>query len=193
MSLTTVIDRKEVVVDNRIDSVLFSQEQIEQRVIELAADLNEKYADAKRQLVIVGVLKGCFIFMADLVRRLTVPHRVEFMGLSSYGNKTTSSGSVRIVMDLRTDVEGEDVVIVEDICDTGFTLQYLQDLLSTRKPASLTTCMFLRKKARMVAKPQVDFIGFDIPDEWVVGYGLDYAEQLRTLPYIGILKPEVYT
>lgn len=155
--------------DNAIERVLHSEEAIANRTSELAAQISEKYKG--KRLVIVGILKGAFMFMSDLVKRLSVDHRIEFMALSSYGSKTTSDGSVRIIMDIRTSIAGEHVLIVEDIVDSGYTLQFLQNLLKTRSPASLSTCVLLSKPDR--TKVQVlgedDFLGFNIPDEWVVG------------------------
>jgi hypoxanthine phosphoribosyltransferase len=138
------------------------------------------------QLYLIGVLKGAFIFLADLTRQLNVPHLVDFMALSSYG-KTTVSGAVRIVMDLREPIEGQHVLIVEDIVDSGQTLSYLYRILKGRNPASLHTCVLLQKKRDSLDVP-IDYLGFEIPDVWVVGYGLDFADKYRTLPYIGELK-----
>ncbi len=174
-----------------IERVIVSREEIQARVNELAAQVSADYAD-NGQLVIVGILKGAFVFLADLARRLTVPHRVDFMALSSYGQTATTTGAVRIIMDLRVDIEGRHVLIVEDIIDSGYTLHYLLDVLHTRNPASLRACVLLSKPDRRQVEVPVDYLGFEIPDVWVVGYGLDFAETHRTLPYIGALKPEVY-
>lgn len=174
-----------------IERVIVSREEIQARVNELAAQVSADYAD-NGQLVIVGILKGAFVFLADLARRLTVPHRVDFMALSSYGQTATTTGAVRIIMDLRVDIEGRHVLIVEDIIDSGYTLHYLLDVLRTRNPASLRACVLLSKPDRRQVEVPVDYLGFEIPDVWVVGYGLDFAETHRTLPYIGALKPEVY-
>jgi len=173
-----------------IERVIMPQEEIQARVSELAAQISADYAD-NGQLVVVGILKGAFIFLSDLTRRLTVPHRVDFMALSSYG-QTTTSGAVRIIMDLRVNVEARHVLVVEDIVDTGYTLHYLLNVLRTRNPASLRSCVLLSKPDRRQVDVPMDYVGFEIPDVWVVGYGLDYAESHRTLPYIGALKPEVY-
>lgn len=172
-----------------IESVLFHNADIQRRCQELAAEINTHYAGKK--LVIIGILKGAFMFMSDLVRHLTVDHVVDFMALSSYGSSATR-GAVRIIMDTRQDVTGLDVLIVEDIIDTGYTLQFLRNLLATRGPKSVSTAVFLRKGECIKVEVPVEFVGFDVPNHWVVGYGLDYAERLRTLPFIGILKPEVY-
>jgi hypoxanthine phosphoribosyltransferase len=164
--------------------VLLAEEKIRRRVDELARRISSDYA-GKGEVLLVGVLKGAFIFLADLCRRLTIPRRVDFIAVSSYGDRTVSSGSVRLVLDLRGDIRGQHVLIVEDIVDTGSTLSYLHDLLRLRGPASLKTCALLRKAK---GGPAVEYVGFDISDEWVVGYGLDYADAYRTLPYIGVLK-----
>lgn len=174
-----------------IERVIVSGEEIQTRVNELAAQISQDYA-GNGQLVIVGILKGAFIFLSDLTRRLTVPHRVDFMALSSYGQTATTSGAVRIVMDLRVDIEGRHVLVVEDIIDSGYTLHYLLDVLHARQPASLKTCVLLSKPERRRVDVPVDYLGFEIPDVWVVGYGLDYADTHRTLSYIGGLKREVY-
>jgi len=168
-----------------LSRILISTEQIQNRVRELSDQINRDYATTGR-LYIVGILKGAFIFMADLTRQLDVPHIVDFMALSSYG-KTTSSGTVRILMDLRESIEGQHVLIVEDILDSGNTLNYLCRILKDREPASLRTCVLVRKIRSDVDLP-IDYLGFDIPDVWVVGYGLDFADRHRTLPYIAELK-----
>jgi hypoxanthine phosphoribosyltransferase len=167
--------------------ILIPSDQIQARVQELAEQISQDYKDINR-LYMVGILKGAFIFLADLTRRLNVPHVVDFMALSSYG-KTTSSGTVRILMDLRESIEDQHVLIIEDILDTGNTLSYLVRILEERKPASLRTCVLVRKIREGVDFP-VDYLGFDIPDVWVVGYGLDFADRHRTLPYIAELKRE---
>jgi hypoxanthine phosphoribosyltransferase len=170
-----------------MNRVLLSTEEIQQRVKELAEQITDEMKDIER-LYIIGILKGAFIFMADLTRQLKVPHIVDFMAVSSYG-KTVNSGAVRIVMDLREPIEGQHVLIVEDILDSGRTLRYLYQTLKGRKPASLRTCVLLRKIKPDVNVP-VDYLGFDIGDFWVVGYGLDFADKYRTLPYIAELKSE---
>ncbi len=165
--------------------VLISEEQIYRRVGELAAEIDRDYADAG-EVVLVGVLKGSFIFLADLSRRITVERRIEFIALSSYGD-SHGSGAVRLLMDLRTDVRGRHVLVVEDIVDTGNTLRYLIDMLRAREPASLRCCALVQKKERLESEVEVHYLGFDIPDRWVVGYGLDLHEENRTLPYIGVM------
>ncbi len=167
---------------------LISEAEIMQRVDELAAQISADYAD-KTPLVLVGVLKGSFIFLADLARRLTIPRTIEFIAVSSYRGVSVKSGAVRLVMDVRRSIEGRHVLIVEDIVDTGHTLDYLIDLFRTRRPASVRTCTLLHKADRAEVDVKLDYVGFSIPDKWVVGYGLDYAEQNRTLPYIGVIQP----
>ncbi|HLB64253.1 MAG TPA: hypoxanthine phosphoribosyltransferase [Anaerolineales bacterium] len=173
-----------------IARILIPPDQIRARLREIALELQRDYA-GEGALYLVGILKGAFIFLADLTRELTVPHIVDFMALSSYGKSATSTGAVRIVMDLREPINGRHVLIVEDILDTGNTLRYLSETLLGRKPASLRSCVLLRKK-RPGPVAHVDYLGFEIPDVWVVGYGLDYADSYRTLPYIAELKPEIY-
>lgn len=173
-----------------LSRILVSSSEINRRIKELAAEIERDYSQVER-LYMVGILKGAFIFMADLTRQLKIPHVVDFMALSSYG-KSTESGAVRILMDLREPIEGQHVLIVEDIVDSGHTLLYLQHVLQGRFPASLKTCALVRKQRPQV-NIQLDYLGFDIPDVWVVGYGLDYADKYRTLPYVAELKREVYS
>ena len=171
-------------------SVLLTEEQIREKVLELGARIAEDYRGKKP--LFLGVLKGCFVFMADLVRSVDLPCSLDFMAVSSYGSGTTTTGAVRITRDLSRDIEGEDVIIVEDILDSGVTLHYLRDYLSHRRPASIRIVTLLDKPERRKADVKADYFGFVVPDEFLVGYGLDYAERYRNLPYIGILKPEVY-
>ncbi|MCJ7657895.1 MAG: hypoxanthine phosphoribosyltransferase [Anaerolineales bacterium] len=168
-----------------LERILITTEEIQARVIELSKQITADFSDAE-QLYIVGILKGAFIFMADLTRHLQVDHTVDFMALSSYG-KTTTTGAVRILMDLREPIDGKHVLIIEDIVDSGNTLSYLLRILRGRKPTTLRTCALLRKQREAIDIP-IDYLGFDIPDEWVVGYGLDFAEKHRTLPYIATIK-----
>lgn len=168
--------------------ILIGEEDIQARVVELAERISKDYEDCA-ELVLVGVLKGSFIFLADLSRKLTIPRVIEFIAVSSYGSGSRSSGAVRLVMDVRGNIEGKHVLIVEDIVDTGHTLKYLIGMLDSHGPESVRTCALVRKADRAEVDVPVDYLGFDIPDEWVVGYGLDYAEENRTLPYIGIVKP----
>jgi len=169
--------------------VLISEQEIQTRVAELAAEISADYAAAD-DLVMVGVLKGAFVFLADLSRKLTIPRTIEFIAVSSYGSGSRSSGAVRLVMDVRENIEGKQVLIVEDIVDTGHTLKYLIGMLESHRPASVKTAALVRKAERAEVEVKVDYLGFDIGDEWVVGYGLDYAEQNRTLPYIGVVDPD---
>lgn len=168
---------------------LISREEIEARVNALAAQISKDYAD-KGELVLIGVLKGAFIFLADLSRRLTIPRHIEFIAVSSYEHSDVPSGAVRLVMDVRASIEGRHVLIVEDIVDTGHTLHYLTDMLKSRNPASIRTCVLLHKEHMTEVDVDIDYLGFTIGDEWVVGYGLDYAEKDRTLPFIGIVHPQ---
>ena len=173
-----------------LERVLISEASIQARVRELAARLSHDYQDVDR-LYLIGVLKGAFIFLADLARHLTITNSVDFMAVSSYGKRAMTFGEVRLVMDLREPIVGRHVVIVEDIVDTGHTLNYLYHVLKGRKPASLRTCALVRKQ-RESLDVTIDYLGFEIPDVWVVGYGLDYADTHRTLPFIAELKREAY-
>jgi hypoxanthine phosphoribosyltransferase len=170
-------------------ALLISEELIQAKVEELARRISADYSDVD-DLILVGILKGSFIFLADLARRLTVPRSVEFMALSTYGDLSTTDGAVRMILDLRRNIADKHVLIVEDIVDTGYTLDYLVRALTARHPASLKTCVLVRKPERCEVDAQVDYLGFEIPDVWVVGCGLDYAEKFRTLPYIGVIEPE---
>jgi len=166
---------------------LIAEADIQKRVTELAEQISADYAD-NGDIVLIGVLKGAFIFLADLSRQLTVPRTIEFIAVSSYG-AGSESGAVRLVMDVRGNIEGRHVLIVEDIVDTGHTLSYLIGMLESHGPASIRTCALLHKAERAEVDVEIDYVGFGIGDEWVVGYGLDYAEENRTLPYIGNVQP----
>lgn len=168
--------------------VLISESEIATRVEELARQISTDYQD-KGDLVLIGVLKGAFIFLADLSRQLTIPRTIEFIAVSSYENTNVSSGAVRLVMDVRGNIEGRHVLIVEDIVDTGRTLEYLIGMLESHGPASIRTCALLHKPGSTEVEVDINYVGFGIGGEWVVGYGLDYAEHNRTLPYIGQVKP----
>ena len=168
---------------------LLSAETIAERVAELAREISADYAD-KGDVVLVGVLKGSFIFLADLSRALTIPRTIEFIAVSSYETGSVSSGAVRLIMDVRGNIEGRHVLIVEDIVDTGHTLKYLLGILGSHRPASIRTCTLLHKADAAEVDVDIDYIGFAIGNEWVVGYGLDYAEHDRTLPYIGTVTPD---
>jgi hypoxanthine phosphoribosyltransferase len=168
-----------------LERILLSTDEIQERINVLADQISNDFQHAD-PLYLIGILKGAFIFLADLARHLKIPHRVDFMALSSYG-KTTVSGAVRILMDLKEPIEGQHVMIIEDIMDTGQTLNYLYRVLKERNPASLHTCVLLRKD-RHSLETRIDYLGFEIPDVWVVGYGLDFADRHRTLPYIAELR-----
>lgn len=170
--------------------VLLTEEEISQRIDEVAAEIRRDFAG--KHPLFIGVLRGSFIFMADLVRKVDIPSTLDFMATSSYGKSTTSSGTITVTKDISADIEGRHVIIVEDILDTGNTMAFLIDLLNAKKPASIHTCTLLDKPERRQADISADYYGFEVPDAFVVGYGLDYADDYRTLPYIGILKPEVY-
>ena len=165
---------------------MISEEQLQQRVAELGAQITADYRD--KDLVVVGVLKGSFPFVADLVRRIDLPIRVDFLGLSSYGSGTETTGVVKITSDLSKPVAGRHVLVVEDIVDTGLTMQYLLENLATRHPASVKVCSLLEKPSRLRAQVDIAYKGFTIPDAFVVGYGLDYDERYRNLPFLGILR-----
>ena len=167
---------------------LISEADLQARVAELAAQVSADYSD-KGDVVLIGVLKGAFIFLADLSRRMTIPRTIEFIAVSSYATGSVSSGAVRLVMDVRGNIENRHVLIVEDIVDTGHTLKYLIGVLESHRPASIRTIALLHKPAQAEVEVPIDYVGFGIGDEWVVGYGLDYAERDRTLPYIGVVEP----
>ena len=173
-----------------VESILYSQEQLRQRVKELGAQITADYAG--KEPVLASVLRGSYIFMADLTRAIDLPVTVDFMAVSSYGAGTKSSGQVEIKKDLSDSIEGRDLIIVEDILDSGNTLFYLMEILKARKPASIRICTLMDKPDRRTQPIVADYVGFTIPDAFVVGYGLDYNEKYRNLPYVGILKPSVY-
>ena len=177
-------------LDKDIEKILITREEIQNRCSELGKELTEIYKD--KNPLVVGVLKGAVPFMADIVREMDCHLELDFMDVSSYGNATISSGEVKILKDLDTNVEGRDMLIVEDIIDSGRTLAYLVDLFKYRKAKSVKIVTLLDKPEGRVVKIDADYIGFDVPNEFVVGYGLDYAEQYRNLPYVGVLKPSVY-
>lgn len=170
-----------------IKDVLVSEEQIQQIVQRLGAEITENYKDIKRELVVVGLLRGSFVFMADLVRHIKLPLVVDFLTVSSYGDGTVSSGDVKIIMDLDMSIEDRDVLLVEDIVDTGNTFSKVIRMLENRNPHSLSICTFLNKPECRTAEVTIDFCGMDIPNEFVVGYGLDYGQKYRNLPYVGIM------
>ena len=178
-------------MDQDILKVLITQDEIHARIQELGDRLYERFHD--KNTMFVGVLNGCFIFMADLVRAAQLKSEVEFIGLSSYKNATKSSGSVQITRDLQRDINGRDIIVVEDILDSGNTLAFLKDYMLAKGAKSITIVTLLDKPARREKAITADLAGFVVPDEFVVGYGLDYCQQYRNMPYIGVLKPEVYT
>ncbi len=173
-----------------VESIMFSKEQLQARIAELAAQLDGEYAG--KTPLMVGILKGSVMFYADLLRAMTIPVEMDFMAISSYGAGSKSSGEVKLIKDLDRKIEGRDVIIVEDIIDSGYTLSYLKRMLYSRKPSSVKICALLDKYSRRVVPIEADYKGFDCEDEFVVGFGLDYAERYRNLPYIGILKRSVY-
>lgn len=178
---------------NDIREVLFTQEELASRVHEIGASITQDYADVAQQgIVLVSVLRGAAIFMADLARAIELPVEMDYMAISSYGNGAKSSGVVRILKDLTSDIQGRHVIIAEDILDSGLTLKFLMKNLASRNPASLEVATLLRKKTKAQADITCRYVGFECPDEFIVGYGLDYAERYRNLPYIGVLKPEIY-
>ena len=178
-------------MDQDILKILLSEEEIKARVQEMGDELYDAFQD--KNPMFVGVLNGCFIFMADLVRAAQLKSELEFVGVSSYKNSTKSSGVVQITRDLQRDISGRNIIIVEDILDSGNTLAFLKNYLMTKGAASITIATLLDKPARREKPIKADYVGFVVPDEFVVGYGLDYAQQYRNMPYIGVLKPEVYS
>lgn len=179
-------------LDRDIDHILVTEEQLKAKVHELGAQITRDYAG--RDLLLVSILKGSVVFMADLMRAIQMPCGIDFMVVSSYGGaNTTSTGLVKIIKDLDQDLSGKDLLIVEDILDTGITLSHLVPMLKLRNPASVRLCTILSKPSRRKADIEPDYLGFEVPDEFVVGYGLDYDENYRNLPYVGVLKPEVYS
>ena len=179
-----------LVFNEDLSSILYTEEQIARRVEELGEEISRDY-DGK-DIVLVGVLNGAVAFLADLMRRITVPLSIDFVAISSYGSYTSTSGVVRIMKDLDESVESKHVLIVEDIVDTGLTLNYLVDSMRARNPASVKVVAMLSKPSRHKVKVTIDYLGLTVPDEFVVGYGLDYAQRYRNLSCIGILKPEIY-
>jgi len=173
-----------------IKEILLTEEEIDKRVDQLAKEISEEYRG--KDLLVVGILKGAVIFLSDLVKRLEFPVMLDFMAVSSYGKSSVSTGEVRILKDLDYSVEGKDILIVEDIIDTGLTLNYLKEILGKRGASSVKICTLLDKPDRRTIGVNIDFLGFEIPDEFVVGYGLDFNEQYRNYPFVGALKEEVY-
>ena len=178
-------------MENDVGEVLISHEQIREKTKELGRRIAQDYESENPLLICV--LKGGLMFLADLMREIHMPLEIDFMAVSSYGDATESSGVVRILMDLDRNIEGRHVLIVEDIIDTGRTLNYIIENLHTRDPASIKVCTLLNKPARRILDIPLDYVGFEIPDRFVIGYGLDYGEIYRNLPYVGVLKPELYS
>ncbi len=179
-------------MENDIKEILISEKELSDKVNEIAMQITEDYKD--KNLILISVLKGSVIFMADLMRAIKLPCEIDFMCVSSYGKGSKTSGTVKIIKDLDADINGYDVLIIEDILDSGMTLNYIKNILLERKPNSIKICTLLDKpERRQIKEITADYKGFVIPDEFVVGYGLDFAEKYRNVPYIGALKPEVYT
>lgn len=177
-------------MQNDIARVLVTEEELRVRVKELGEAITAEYEG--KELLVVGILKGSSVFMSDLIRQIQIPLNIDFMIVSSYGNATESTGVVKIIKDIEQSISDKHVLIVEDIIDSGLTLKYLTEMLNMRKPASIKLCTLLDKPAGRKVEVDVDYVGFEMPDEFIVGYGIDYAEGYRNLPYVGILKPEVY-
>ena len=174
-----------------LERVLLTEEEIQRKVSEIGARITADFRGENP--LFVGVLKGCFVFMADLMRHVDLPCSIDFMAVSSYGSGTKTTGAVKIIKDLNQDIEGRDIILVEDILDSGVTLNYLTEYLSVRKPATITIATLMDKPSRRKAPVYARYAGFEIPDAFVVGYGLDYDERYRNLPYIGILRESVYS
>lgn len=175
-----------------IAKIMFTQEDLQKKIAEMGAQITRDYAEAKETVYCVGILKGAVVFYTDLVRAIDMPVHFDFMIASSYGNETKSSGSVKILKDLDYDIEGKHLIVIEDIIDSGTTMNYLMKYFRERKPASVKLCSLLSKPSRRTVDVNIDYCGFEVPDEFLVGYGLDYAEKYRNLPFIGVLKPEIY-
>ena len=178
-------------MNDDFEKIIYDTETLKARIAEMGKTITADYLD--KDPIVIGVLKGAFVFMADLIRAIDTPCEVEFLGVSSYGSGTTTSGAVEITRDLGKDIEGRHVIVVEDILDSGVTLSYLKKYLANRNPASIRICTLLDKPSRRQADITPDYVGFTCPDEFIVGFGLDYAERYRNLPFIAILKREVYS
>jgi hypoxanthine phosphoribosyltransferase len=179
-----------VSIKNDIADILISAEELQAKIAELGQQISEDYRG--RNPLLICLLRGAVVFLSDLIRATDIPLEMDFMAISSYGASTESSGVVRLVMDLKSNITGRDVLIVEDIVDSGRTLAYILDNLQTRRPADIKVCALLSKPSRREIQVELNYLGFEIPDKFVVGYGLDYAEAYRNLPFIGVLKPELY-
>jgi hypoxanthine phosphoribosyltransferase len=178
-------------MENDVGEILITDDQIREKTAELGRQITKDYRG--KNPLLICILKGGLMFLADLMREIDIPVEIDFMAVSSYGDATESSGVVRILMDLDRNIEGRHVLIVEDIIDTGRTLTYIMDNLRTRGPASVRVCTMLNKPARRILDIPIDYVGFEIPDRFVIGYGLDYGEIYRNLPFVGVLKPERYS
>ena len=176
--------------NHEITKILVTEEEVKKTVERLGKEITSHYGKIERELIVIGLLRGSFIFMADLVRQINIPLVVDFMTLSSYGDGTVSTGDVKVVMDLDSSIEDRDVLLVEDIVDTGRTFSKVIRMMQNRNPRSLSICTFLNKPEARVADIEINFCGVDIPDEFAVGYGLDYAQRYRNLPYVGVLNPD---
>jgi hypoxanthine phosphoribosyltransferase len=179
-------------IHDDVEHVILTEDRLQERIRELGAEIRRDYNGRSGSLLLVAVLRGAALFVADLARAIDGPVEIDFMAVSSYGSSTKSSGVVRILKDLDEDIEGRDVLVVEDILDTGLTLKYLLRNLASRKPSSLEVVTLLSKEGKQRVPIECRYVGFSIPDEFVVGYGLDYAERYRNLPYVGVLKPAIY-
>ncbi len=177
-------------LEDDVAEILVTEEELKAKVAELGQAISADYRG--KNPLLIAILKGAVVFLTDLMRHITIPHEIDFIAVSSYGAATESSGIVRLVMDLETNIEGRHVLLVEDIVDTGLTLNYIIENLKTRRPASIKTCVLLNKAERRQVDVPLDYVGFDIPNKFVVGYGLDYGEKYRNLPFVGVLKPELY-
>lgn len=188
------MERNVIMLDKDVERVLISSEELDKIVTRIAKEVSEDYKSEDKRLVLLCILKGSIVFIGDLMKKLTVPLEIDCMRVSSYGNGTTSGGNVNILLDfVRSDIDTCDILIIEDIIDSGRTLSYLTGYLKHKGARSVKTCTLLDKPSRRVVDFVPDYVGVEIPDEFVIGYGLDYAEKYRALPYVGILKPEVYT
>lgn len=175
-----------------IDRIVFSEEELKAKIAELGAKITKDFADVKETIFCVGILKGASVFYTDLVRSIELPVQFDFMIASSYGNETVSSGTVKILKDLDYDIAGKHLIVIEDIIDSGYTMEYLLKYFEARKPKSVKLCALLDKKEARKVEVPIDYCGFSVGNEFLVGYGLDYAEKYRNLPYIGVLKKEIY-
>ena len=181
---------KRLIMLQDVETILFDEDVLLKRIKELGEEISKDYAG--EEVMLVGILKGASVFMSDLIRQITIPAYIDYMVVSSYGNSAETSGVVRIIKDLEDNIEGKNIIIVEDIIDTGLTLAYLIKNLLSRNPKSLKICTLLDKPVRREKEIEIDYKGFDVPDEFIIGYGIDYAEKYRNLPFVGLLKREVY-